>query len=60
MAKLENVKCLAKILIPALNDLDVEIDFYFQLLGGTIKCRGWNGICIQLMGEDVLSDLCLC
>ena len=30
VAKLENVKCFAKILMAALNDLDVEIHFFFQ------------------------------
>lgn len=34
MAKLENVKCFAKILMAALNDLDVEIVFFCPAIGG--------------------------
>ena len=35
MAKLENVKCFAKILMAALNEIDVEIDLLFApAIGG--------------------------
>ena len=34
VAKLENVKCFAKISMAALNDLDVEVDFFFPAIGG--------------------------
>lgn len=33
MAKSENVKCFAKILIAALNDLDVEMGFFSSYWG---------------------------